>query len=174
VSYYPTTVGWDNRKIKIKVSRRGARVYYRDTYRHVAHSPRELGGELILDTDPTGRDRGLVSARLRVPGGEFEVAPDSSPPASVACFYFEVSRPDTGEIVQDKFEVIAFPREPNEERGFLERPFALRVPPGRYAIRVEVRDVNGPAWGSYVETFEVGAEMGRSGEAPQGAAQTGS
>jgi hypothetical protein len=68
--------------------------------------------------------------------------------------------------VQDLFEMIAFPR--GEETGgqMLRRPFAVRVPPGDYVLRVDVSDVNGRARGSFVQSFTVG---GRDSRVPESA-----
>jgi hypothetical protein len=172
-SYYPTRAGWDKRKIKIKVSRKGARVFYRNQYRHVAHNARRMDGELIVESESDPLDPGFVKARVRVLGGEFSIAPKSEPPASVACLFFEL-RNLQGRAIQDHFEVIAFPRPEGPENAHLERPFAVRVPPGSYVLQVEVRDVHGAGWGSFVESFSVGTESaGRGGVEPD-ARQAGS
>jgi hypothetical protein len=157
VSYYPSELTTDRRRVKIKVSRKGAKVVYRSTYRHVQRSARRLEGELLLETSPEELARGIIRARLKVAGAEFAVAPESEPPASLASLYFELTdarnRP-----VQDLYEVIAFPRGERRRiaRGTLERPFALMVPPGDYVLRVDIHDVHGPGWGSFSREISAG------------------
>jgi hypothetical protein len=153
MSYEPTSYSWNRRKIKIKVSRKKTRVLFRNRYNFVADQTKRLSGELSVDSesDPGG----YVHAELRVIGADFEIAPQSEPPVSVASLFFEV-RDASGSPVQDLYETIAFPREKGPDAGrWLRRPFALRIPAGEYTLRVDVSDVNGPGRGSFTRTFTV-------------------
>jgi len=49
-----------------------------------------------------------------------------------------------------------FPRgEDDPGSTMLRRPFALRVRPGEYLLRVDVSDINGPGKGSFFREFTV-------------------
>jgi VWFA-related protein len=153
--YYPTDHGFDRRKINIKTTRKGVKLFFRNRYRHIARNPHRLDGEIVIDASPEQLAAGYVQARLKVVSGTFELAPDSNPPASLACLFFEL-RNSTNRVVKDHYEVIAFPRGGELEEGHLERPFAVMVPAGDYTLQVEVRDVHGAGWGSFIQNFSVG------------------
>jgi len=173
LTYTPTHFSWGRRKIKIDVSRRKVKVLYRSRYNLVADDTRRLGGKLTVAADEADPSGGLVRAKLSVPGAEFALAPDAKPPVSVAAFFFEITDAQLRPVT-DLFELIAFPRPDEEAPGhqMLERPFALRVPPGEYTLRVDVTDVNGPSRGSFSETFRVGGAAG--GEAVETPAEDSS
>ena len=100
--------------------------------------------------------RGLVRARLEVPGAPFRRAPETATPISMASLFFELQNADH-EHVQDLFEVIEFPREEPGDAvdGMLQRPFALRVPPGDYRLEVRIADVHGEARGVFERRFSI-------------------
>ncbi len=156
VAYHPPNAYSVRHKIKIKVSRRKAQVFYRATLRPLPERMLPLAGELVATTDKDDPASGLVSVRLSVGGAGFVVAPESEPPVSVAALFIEI-RDAARRLVKDLHEMIAFPRGEKGKItiGMLERPFALKVPPGAYTLRVDVRDVNGPASGSFFTTFAV-------------------
>lgn len=164
LSYYPTDQRLGRRRLKLKVSRKGVRLYYQNQLKRLPREGRRLDGHLIVDTTPDGQARGMFRAKLEVAGATFHVAPESNPPASLASLYFELSD-GNNKKVHDLFEVIAFPRGEKDRVvvGDLERPFALQVPPGDYTLRVEVRDVFGPGWGSFVESFSIGTDAADAG-----------
>jgi VWFA-related protein len=156
VSYSPTGYSWDRRKIKIKVARKKVRVLYRNKYSLVAGENRRMSGTLTVRPPGPREPGGLVRADLEVRGSDFEIAPGSKPRVSVASLFFEL-RDANHQPVQDLFEMIAFPR--GEETGYemFRRPFAVRVPPGDYTLRVDVSDVNGPGRDTFSESFSVRA-----------------
>jgi hypothetical protein len=49
------------------------------------------------------------------------------------------------------------------------RPFAVKVPPGDYTLRVDVSDVNGPGRDSFSQSFSVGAPGGGEPDAADAA-----
>jgi len=153
LSYQPSSYSWDRRKIKIKVSRKKTRVFFRNRYNFVADQTRRLDGELIVEPSPD--PGGFFRAELRVLGADFKIAPESEPPVSVVSLFFEV-RDGNDKPVQDLYETIAFPRELGVDAArWLRRPFALRIPAGDYTLRADVSDVNGPGRGSFSRTFTV-------------------
>jgi VWFA-related protein len=174
LSYSPTSYSWDRRKIKIKVARKKVRVLYRNRYSLVTGKNRGMTGTLTVTPPGPLEPGGFVRAHLEVRGSDFEIAPDSKPRVSVASLFFEL-RDAQHRPVQDLFETIVFPR--GQESGYemLKRPFAVRVPPGDYTLRVDVSDVNGPGRESFSESFSVGnpgdeepAAADAAGERPAG------
>ena len=75
---------------------------------------------------------------------------------AMASLFFELQNADH-ERVQDLFEVIEFPREETGHAvdGMLQRPFALRVPPGDYRLEVRIADVHGEARGVFERRFSI-------------------
>jgi hypothetical protein len=170
VSYSPTSYSWDRRKIKIKVARKKVRVLYRNRYSLMAGQNRRMSGTLTV-TPPDARERGgLVRAELEIRGSDFELAPGTKPRVSVASLFFEL-RDAQHRPVRDLFEMIAFPR--GEESGYemFRRPFAVKVPPGDYTLRVDVSDVNGPGRDTFSQSFSVSAPDGGEPEAADAAEQ---
>ncbi len=157
VSYYPSNRSIKRRKIRIKVDRPKLTLHYKNKYKPAAINATRLGGELIVDTEKYERATGLLTARLVAAATRLAIAPDSNPPVSVASMYFSILD-SRGRLITDHFEIIVLPRTDRETAGQerFERPFAVRVPPGKYALRVEIRDNHGPVFGSYSSTFSVG------------------
>jgi VWFA-related protein len=155
ISYEPSHYSLESRKIRLKVSRGKTRVLYRKRYNYLAGRTKRLIGDLTVSADPVFPSGGSVLAQLEVLGRDFEIAPESKPKVSVASVFFELR--DSGHrLIKDLYEVIVFPRS-EEDLGstMLRRPFALRVRPGEYLLRVDVSDVNGPGKGSFFQEFTV-------------------
>jgi VWFA-related protein len=160
-TYTPRGGDLDRRKVRIEVSRPGTKVLYRGRYRPVPLGMGQLSGRLTLEQSDADRAIGIVRAEVVVPGRGFMVDRDQEQPVSTAAFYFEI-RDGEGALQQDLFEMIAFPRERKAPAmdADLRRPFAVKVPPGRYVLTVEVSDVLGNARGSFSESFSVEPEIG--------------
>jgi VWFA-related protein len=157
ISYAPSRYSFDKTKIKIKVSRNKTRVLYRNTYNHVASRTRRLLGDLTVAQSAADRANNMVRANLKVAGDYFSVVPESDPPISIVSLFFDL-RSAEGRPLKDSYELIAFPR---GEKGRisqdeLKRPFALKVPSGKYRLRVDVSDIHGAARGSFYRSFSVG------------------
>ncbi|MBD3869663.1 MAG: VWA domain-containing protein, partial [Acidobacteria bacterium] len=163
VSYYPSNRSIERRKIRLEIKRPKVRLHYKNKYKPAMGNATRLGGELIVDTEKYEPATGLLTARLTAAATRLAIAPDSNPPVSVASMYFSVLD-GQGRLITDLFEIIILPRSNREAAGEerLERPFAVRIPPGEYSLRVEIRDSHGPVYGSYSSTFSVG------GAAPDG------
>lgn len=163
VSYSPSRFSWNRRKIRIKVGRPKTSVLYREAYVPLPQQSVRLDGAIEIDDASYDERTRMLRARVKVGGGGFVVAPDSSPPVSVASLFFEI-RDGRGKSVKDLYEVIAFPREAEGKivAGTLERPFALVLPPGTYALRVDVRDVHGAGRATLTRTVTVGPSNGET------------
>jgi VWFA-related protein len=160
VTYSPSRYSLDKRKIKIKVSRKKTRVFYRHTYNQMASQTRSLLGDLTVSQSAADRADGMVRANLKVAGSHFSVVPDSDPPISIVSLFFDL-RNEHGRPLNDSFELIALPRgkKGSISQGDLQRPFALKVPTGAYRLRVDVSDIHGAAQGSFYTSFSVGPEV---------------
>jgi VWFA-related protein len=159
VSYTPRGQIADRGKIKIKLSRKGARIAFLPERRRTALQARRLLGSLTIAQNETDRENRIIRAELAVAGRHISVAHDSDPPLSIVSVFFDL-RDQSGRSLKDSFELVAVPRTQTNDAGLdeLRRPFALKVPAGNYALRVDVSDVHGAARGSFQKTFSVGPD----------------
>jgi hypothetical protein len=154
--YYPTDTGV-RRRVKIRIERRGAEARYLDRPPPDSiEPPLDLPGELFVDESKWDPLSNVIRVEVRIDKGDLALVPDTDPPTSFASIFLEL-RDETGRSLSQKFQTVSLPRGQKGKvvRGLLVYPFELKLPAGRYMLRVDLQDINGPARGSYMKTFEI-------------------
>lgn len=157
-AWSPPEAAIGKRRVKIEINRPGARAIYREsTGANLPDKPRDLTGALEVDEASYDAITRRLLVRLTVTGGAFTVAPASEPPTSFVSLFFEL-RDAGNRPTQELYQTISLPQ-PKGNGGTsddLSYPFELVVPPGRYSLRVSIRDLYGPARGSFLKGISVG------------------
>lgn len=159
VSYTPKLHSPEGTKVKIKIARRNTRVLYRNSSYRKASEAHRLAGDLVIFQDGADRAAGIVRAELKVAAAHLSLVPDSDPPVSIVSLFFDLTN-GGGAPLKDSYELISLPRGTQEDviNGEFRRPFALKVPPGEYRLRIDLCDTHGDARGSFHLRFVIGAD----------------